>query len=204
MPWVLSKSFVCSELAEAYSAIERPRSRYLSACSSLQQQLKLHSCEEPISGEIYLERIVCWSSWLHLEFVHERTKHFKEKRLLFCRTAARWKPPGCVCLLVGLRMGRSSGTEWSPSLCSPLVRWVPLRGQWWCCPAPELLWKLRGLGSRHFCPGAATVWLRGPLSCPVCEAVEMPRSHLETASDARVPSAIVCVCCLIREAFEKY
>lgn len=59
MPWVLSKSFVCSELAEAYSAIERPRSRYLSACSSLQQQLKLHSCEEPISGEIYLERIVC-------------------------------------------------------------------------------------------------------------------------------------------------
>lgn len=59
MPWVLNKSFLCDELAEAYSAIERPRSLYLSASSSLQQQLKLHSCEEPISGEIYLERIVC-------------------------------------------------------------------------------------------------------------------------------------------------
>lgn len=120
VPWVLNTRFLCNELAETFSALACPPSLSLSACSSLQQQLKWHSCEEPISGEIYLERIACWSSRFHLEFAHKCAKRFKGKKLSVCENAARTEPPGCVHLEVCLKMGQTTGTGWSFSLCRSL------------------------------------------------------------------------------------
>lgn len=145
MPRVLNRNVLCNELAEAYSAIERPHSLYLSACSSLQQQLKLHSCEEPISGEIYLEGIVCWSSWLHLEFVHECTKHFKEKKLLFCETAACVQPPGCALPTGGARSGSDQQDRpVSFPVQPPRSEGYLWEGRWWCQPAAKWLWAAAG------------------------------------------------------------
>lgn len=77
-------------------------------CSSWRQWLKLHSCEEPISGEIYLEGIGCWSSRLRLEFTHERTNRFKEKELLGCESAVGMKLPYCISL--------TGGSKWAEPL----------------------------------------------------------------------------------------
>lgn len=168
----------------------------LSACSSLQQQLKWHSCEEPISGEIYLERIACWSSRLHLEFAHKCAKRFKGKKLLVCENTARTEPPGCVHLEVCLKMGQTTGTEWSFSLCRSLKEMGTCFWGTGCGAGPLLNCseKCQGFGDRlgpFLCWGDSRLPYRQHL-LGVCAPQNGARAVLwfGTASDAQLHPAI--------------